>query len=86
MSVNLANVDALVDEYGTYVSECSPAAPGMESVDVDSVRELLVRSGNWTEQGARAVTSLAHDYGAFILRNALALAIALEMEDGELGY
>jgi len=49
------------------------------------IRELH-RTHDWTECGARAVVSLANDYGAFILRNALALAIALGKEDGELGY
>jgi len=32
------------------------------------------------------LVTLAQDYGAFMLRNALALAEALEIEDGALGY
>lgn len=49
------------------------------------IRELR-RTHDWTDGGARAVVSLANDYGAFMLRNALALAIALGKEDGELGF
>lgn len=49
------------------------------------IRELQ-RVHDWTDEGARAVVSLANDYGAFILRNALALAVALGKEDGELGF
>jgi hypothetical protein len=49
------------------------------------IRELC-RTHDWTDGGARALVSLANDYGAFILRNALALAIALGKEDGELGF
>ena len=41
---------------------------------------------DWTHQGAQAIISLANDYGTFMLRNALALAIALEQEDGDLGF
>jgi hypothetical protein len=49
------------------------------------VRELC-RSHDWTDSGARAVVSLAEGYGSFMLRNALALAIVLEKEDGDLRY
>ena len=35
---------------------------------------------------ARAIVSLANDYGAFMLRNALALAVVLDKEDGDLGF
>jgi len=48
------------------------------------VRDLC-RAHEWTDSGARALVSLANDYGAFMLRNALALAIALDKEDGDLG-
>ena len=41
---------------------------------------------DWSEVGAAAVVGLAGDYGAFMLRNALALAVALDVEDGRLGF
>ncbi len=46
----------------------------------------LCSAHGWTDRGARALVSLAQDYGAFMLRNALALAIALGKEDGDLGF
>ena len=48
------------------------------------VRELC-RTHDWKEGGAREIVALANNYGAFMLRNALALAIVLGKEDGELG-
>ena len=49
------------------------------------VRELR-RHHDWTDGGARAVVMLANDYGAFVLRNALALAVLLGKEDGDLNF
>lgn len=52
--------------------------------------EILVTalrdSGDWTEAGAQEVVRLANDYGVFMLRNALALAIAMGKEDGDRGF
>ena len=49
-----------------------------------SPRRKWVR-GDWTEQGAREVLQLARRYGTSILRNALALAAAMKIEDGRVG-
>lgn len=45
----------------------------------------LVSEAAWTEEAARIVLQLAQAYGTSILRNALALAEALDIEDGEAG-
>lgn len=52
----------------------------------DPVEQQLVRISGWTEDAAREVTTLAREYGGFMLRNALAVAKVLNVEDGELGY
>lgn len=52
----------------------------------ERIAQRLSLSHDWTEQGAETVVQLARDYGAFMLRNALALAIALGIEDGRLGH
>ncbi len=44
----------------------------------------LASAHDWTEHGAQQLVALAKQYGSFILRDALALAIALDIEDGEL--
>ena len=45
----------------------------------------LMERCDWTRNGADVLLMLAQRYGAFILRNALALARALDIEDGDLG-
>lgn len=55
-------------------------------LDTDRLVRNLSSSHDWTEHGARTVVSLASQYGAFMLRNALALAVALDKEDGDLGF
>ena len=55
-------------------------------IDWTRVEDKLQNEMEWTRDGAAQVTALARDYGAFVLRNALALALTLGIEDGELGY
>lgn len=49
------------------------------------VISMLIEEAAWTDRGARVVLQLAKDYGTSILRNALALAEAMDIEDGEAG-
>ena len=58
----------------------------VEQLDTDRLVRDLSSAHDWTEKGARAIVSLANQYGAFMLRNALALAVALDREDGDLGF
>lgn len=46
----------------------------------------LCKHHDWTDRGAEAVLRLANEYGAFMLRNALALAVVLGKEDGDLDF
>jgi len=59
---------------------------GTEILDMSSLAQHLSRAHDWTEEGARVIVSLANEYGIFMLRNALALALALGKEDGDLGF
>lgn len=52
----------------------------------DQIATRLSAPLDWTDRGADAIVGLASDYGAFMLRNALALAIVLGREDGRLGF
>ena len=47
------------------------------------LEQVLSHDAEWTPRGAEAVLLLARKYGSFILRNALAIAVALGIEDGE---
>ena len=55
-------------------------------VDTNVLVRNLSHAHDWTEEGARAIVTLANQYGAFMLRDALALAIALGKEDGDFGF
>jgi hypothetical protein len=55
-------------------------------LDADQIVSILIQNHDWTYQGADAIVFLANQYGAFMLRNALALAIVLGREDGNLGF
>jgi hypothetical protein len=59
---------------------------GIKKGDIDVLVERLSRSRGWTDEGARLIVTLANEYGAFMLRNALAFAIALNKEDGDRGF
>ena len=63
-----------------------PSPKGEQLIDWTRVEAKLPDEMEWTQEGAAHVAALARDYGAFFLRNALALAISLGIEDGELGY
>lgn len=57
---------------------------GQGATDAELTR-ALVSEADWTEEGAQAVIALAREYGTAVLRNALALAEALGIEDGASG-
>ena len=59
---------------------------GEQPIDWTRVEAKLQHEMDWTQEGATYVAALARDYGAFVLRNALVLALSLGIEDGELGY
>ena len=73
-----------VSEYRGLVQ--SQARKGTERVDMEALIADLSALHDWTEPGARAIVSLASEYGAFMLRNAFALAVAMNKEDGDLRF
>jgi hypothetical protein len=69
------------------IAEYESVVEGLESQSSDElIAARLSLSCDWTERGAEVIVGLARDYGAFMLRNALALAIVLGREDGGLGF
>jgi hypothetical protein len=74
--------ESAVSEYKHLVS--ASKRDGAEGPNTDRLIRDLSHAHDWTEHGARVIVSLANEYGAFMLRNATALAIALEKEDGDL--
>jgi hypothetical protein len=59
---------------------------GERLINWPRIETKLHNEMEWTQEGAAHVAALARDYGAFVLRNALALALSLGVEDGKLGY
>ena len=74
------NLESLISEYRNAIQEHYPAT----KENTCTIRTLCEQH-DWTPEGAGTILALANDYGAFVLRNALALAIALDKEDGDLG-
>lgn len=69
-------------EYQNYVAE---ATAKNHEIDWDKLENLLCNDGRWTAHGADTLIAIVQNYGSFILKNALALAIATNTEDGKLG-
>ncbi len=81
--IHETDVETLRDEYDSLAHEAgstSKAGP----VDWDRLCQLLQERAGWTETGATHLVQLVRLYGTFILRNALALSVAVGIEDGEL--
>ena len=77
-------IQSAISEYNSTVGVVS----GKSTRDVEPERlvHTLCKEHDWTHRGARTIVSLANEYGAFMLRNALALAVVLNKEDGELKF
>jgi len=80
---NHDTMERKVEEYCNLLGKRARIPEG--DLDWASVERVLHSEGEWTREGAAHVAALAKDYGAFVLRNALALAVVLGIEDGELG-
>lgn len=78
-------VESLISEYATVLGkrELKDAQGGYDESGI--VKELSV-SADWSVSGASELLRLADNYGAFMLRNALAIAVVLGKEDGSEGF
>jgi transcriptional regulator with XRE-family HTH domain len=75
----LADLTGLVGEYRALLG-------GFRRRRRESVEAVLTKEADWTSGAAQHLVQLAHDYGSFMLRNAAAISIALDIEDGELVF
>jgi hypothetical protein len=71
-------ITTLIDEYRTLFGE-------VDNRSCRSLKRVLVREAEWTPEAAAHLLRLARAYGSFMLGNALAISLALDIEDGELG-
>jgi hypothetical protein len=77
-------VESLISEYSVLIKKLPRNRTSQKAKS--TIIKTLVKSANWTENGADELLMLVNDYGAFMLRNALALAIVLGQEDGDRCY
>jgi len=81
MHADSRGLGTLTEEYHALVLEATQHGG---KVNLGRLRHLLAKDAAWTEDAAEHLLQVATDYGAFFLRNALALAWALAIEDGAL--
>ncbi len=81
-----ANISNIVEEYKSILEEAATVSEGHISSNSDKIERLLVAESDWTPRAAEHLIRLSKDYGSFMLLNALALSLALEIEDGALGF
>ena len=77
-------IESLIDEYRSYVNRAKRRRTKSVRIHWTTLNRLLQEKGDWTPVGRQHLVALARNYGTFILRNALALAVACDIEDGEL--
>ena len=75
-------MESHVSEYGSMVS--LQLGRATKVTGVSAVVSELVRDHDWTRDGAELLVELAETYGAFVLKNAYALSVAMNIEDGRL--
>jgi hypothetical protein len=78
-------VDSLIDEYKTLLAQILQKNTNGKSDESEILRELSV-SADRNIPAAREILRLVEHYGAFMLRNALAIAVVLAKEDGSAGF
>ena len=81
------DISLLKDEYETLVWETGGIPKeSFSRRRLDRIRQALVFDADWTPKAANELLYLATRYGTFMLRNACALSMALEIEDGDAGF
>lgn len=78
------SVQSKISEYEDILRFCG-ACSDME-INYERLEAYLIEHCEWTEDAAIELTRLVRQYGSFVLGNAYALAIACDVEDGDLGF
>ena len=79
-------LEKTISEYQCSFAEIKQNQEISDGLSWVHVEHKLSFRNNWTKEGAKVVTKLAREYGSFMLRNALAVAKVMDIEDGEIGY
>jgi hypothetical protein len=79
-------LELTIAEYQNALTDVMPYRGRKADLPWELVQSTLSSVNGWTREGAEEVTRLAREYAGFMLRNALAIANALDIEDGELAF
>jgi hypothetical protein len=78
------SIESKLLEYEYVVGFCK--AGSGDEINFERLEAYLIEHCEWTDEAAIELTRLVKRYGSFILKNAFALAIACDVEDGDLGF
>lgn len=78
-------VESLISEYETVLGKKELKDVQGRYDESGIIKELSV-AADWSVTGASEILRLVDKYGAFVLRNALAIAVVLGKEDGSEGF
>ena len=78
-------INNLTKEYFLLVRK-STGNNGASKFANDDLKNILITEAEWTPIASDHLLNLVNEYGSFMLKNALALSIALQIEDGDLGF
>jgi len=82
----LDEIKGLTEEYCALLRQSANNISAPSKNTIEGIKKQLVNNGKWSHQASEHLLDLAINYGSFMLRNALALSLALQIEDGELGF
>jgi len=83
MTYRMSDVGALLDEYKSLSDLEKTGRSRFEDYDWERVKQLLVRNAGWTNMRAEILIEVACNDRIYMLRNALALAIAARIENSD---
>lgn len=85
MKTFTTQLENTIQEYQRFFNYPEGISSRVTNLEWTNIENKLQTDAGWTDEGAKHIASLARNYGSFVLRNALALAITLDIEDGNFG-
>jgi len=85
MDKDTVQLEKTIREYRDILSRIGHTKMQSDNLGWNRIEKELESEADWTAEGAHLILGIARNYGAFVLRNALGLAIALNIEDGSMG-
>jgi hypothetical protein len=85
MNTVTTQLEDTIQEYQGLFNDPGGISLSVTNLGWTNIENKLQTDAGWTDKGAKHIANLARNYGSFVLRNALALAITLDIEDGKFG-